>query len=99
MGEILNFLLSAGAIIFAIAVVASSAIKVVQEYERGVIFRLGLVGPKRTGLCHHPDRRPNGEGQTCVVTLDIRRAITGPYLSRQYSRLAGSSILKMRCQG
>ncbi len=51
MGEILNFLLSAGAIIFAIAVVASSAIKVVQEYERGVIFRLGrLVGAKGPGL-------------------------------------------------
>ena len=51
MGEILNFLFSAGAVILAIAVVASSAIKVVQEYERGVIFRLGrLVGAKGPGL-------------------------------------------------
>ena len=32
-------------------VIASAAIKVVQEYERGVIFRLGrLIGPKGPGL-------------------------------------------------
>ncbi len=51
MGDVLNFLLSAGAIILVVAIVASSAIKVVQEYERGVIFRLGrLVGAKGPGL-------------------------------------------------
>jgi len=51
MGQILNFLLSAGVVILAVAVLASSAIKVVQEYERGVIFRLGrLVGAKGPGL-------------------------------------------------
>src|SRR5215218_9529046 len=40
-----------GTAIFVLLIVASSAIKVVQEYERGVIFRLGrLVGPRGPGL-------------------------------------------------
>jgi regulator of protease activity HflC (stomatin/prohibitin superfamily) len=51
MGGFLNTLLTLGAIVLVVAVVASSAIKVVQEYERGVIFRLGrLVGAKGPGL-------------------------------------------------
>ena len=38
-------------IIVFLAMVAFSAIKVVQEYERGVVFRLGrLVGPRGPGL-------------------------------------------------
>jgi regulator of protease activity HflC (stomatin/prohibitin superfamily) len=51
MGGVLGTLLSLAAIVLVVAVVASSAIKVVQEYERGVIFRLGrLVGAKGPGL-------------------------------------------------
>jgi regulator of protease activity HflC (stomatin/prohibitin superfamily) len=51
MGGFLNTLLTLGAIVLVVAVVASSAIKVVQEYERGVIFRLGrLVGAEGPGL-------------------------------------------------
>lgn len=51
METIINFLTSFGIIILAILAVASSAIKIVQEYERGVIFRLGrLVGAKGPGL-------------------------------------------------
>jgi len=40
-------------------VLLSSTIKIVQEYERGVIFRLGrLVGARGTGLFFsHPWRR------------------------------------------
>lgn len=39
-----------GLIVFLV-IIFSSAIKVVQEYERGVVFRLGrLVGPKGPGL-------------------------------------------------
>jgi regulator of protease activity HflC (stomatin/prohibitin superfamily) len=39
------------AILIVLALLASSAIKVVQEYERGVIFRLGrLVGARGPGL-------------------------------------------------
>jgi len=38
-------------VVVLILVIAYSAIKIVQEYERGVIFRLGrLVGPKGPGL-------------------------------------------------
>jgi regulator of protease activity HflC (stomatin/prohibitin superfamily) len=38
-------------LLLAVIVVASSAIKIVQEYERGVIFRLGrLMGAKGPGL-------------------------------------------------
>ncbi len=51
MEILFQFLTSFGVIILALLVLASSAIKVVQEYERGVIFRLGrLVGAKGPGL-------------------------------------------------
>jgi len=51
MAALVNFLTTAGVIILAVLVLASSAIKIVQEYERGVIFRLGrLVGAKGPGL-------------------------------------------------
>lgn len=42
---------SLGFLIFFIIVILLSGIRVVQEYERGVVFRLGrLVGPKGPGL-------------------------------------------------
>ncbi|MGC8779874.1 MAG: slipin family protein [Anaerolineae bacterium] len=51
MGELFGSLLNIGLLLLAVFAVASSAIKVVQEYERGVIFRLGrLVGAKGPGL-------------------------------------------------
>ena len=51
MGDFFGSLLTFGMLLLAVFVVASSAVKVVQEYERGVIFRLGrLVGPKGPGL-------------------------------------------------
>ena len=51
MGPILTFLSTFGIFIIALLAIASSAIKIVQEYERGVIFRLGrLVGAKGPGL-------------------------------------------------
>ena len=51
MGQILTFLSTFGVFIVVLLVIASSAIKIVQEYERGVIFRLGrLVGAKGPGL-------------------------------------------------
>ena len=52
MGDLFNFIFSAAgiAIIFTI-IILMAAIKVVQEYERGVIFRLGrLQGAKGPGL-------------------------------------------------
>jgi len=51
MAALVNFLTTAGVIILAVLALSSAAIKIVQEYERGVIFRLGrLVGPKGPGL-------------------------------------------------
>lgn len=49
--EIFGSLINLGLLLLAVFAIASSAIKVVQEYERGVIFRLGrLVGAKGPGL-------------------------------------------------
>lgn len=48
MGPIFGFL---GVVIFFLVVLGSSMIRIVQEYERGVIFRLGRVlGAKGPGL-------------------------------------------------
>jgi regulator of protease activity HflC (stomatin/prohibitin superfamily) len=72
--------ISLGAIILAVVVIISSAIKIVTEYERGVIFRLGrLVGPKGPGLFFiipFVDRMVKVDLR--VVTLDIpaQEAIT-----------------------
>ena len=41
MEAFINFLTTAGVIVLAVLALASSAIKIVQEYERGVIFTLG----------------------------------------------------------
>src|SRR5215210_8408052 len=38
-------------IVIFLLIIASAAVKVVQEYERGVVFRLGrLMGPRGPGL-------------------------------------------------
>ena len=51
MGGFLNTILIIAAIGLAAFLVLSTAIKVVQEYERGVVFRLGrLVGARGPGL-------------------------------------------------
>ena len=51
MDSILSFLTSGVVLIIILVILLASAIKIVQEYERGVIFRLGrLVGAKGPGL-------------------------------------------------
>lgn len=71
---------SLGIILFLLVIILSSAVKVVQEYERGVIFRLGrLVGAKGPGLFFIvpiADRMVKIDLR--VVTLDIpsQEAIT-----------------------
>jgi regulator of protease activity HflC (stomatin/prohibitin superfamily) len=46
-----GILVALGVIVFLLIVIALSSIKVVQEYERGVVFRLGrLVGARGPGL-------------------------------------------------
>jgi regulator of protease activity HflC (stomatin/prohibitin superfamily) len=80
MTGIVNFLTTAGVIILAVGALASAAIKIVQEYERGVIFRLGrLVGAKGPGLFFiipFVDRMVKIDLR--VITLDIpaQEAIT-----------------------
>jgi len=80
MGQILTFLSTFGIFIIALLAIAGSAIKIVQEYERGVIFRLGrLVGAKGPGLFFiipMVDRMVKVDLR--VITLDIpsQEAIT-----------------------
>ena len=51
MQQILGLFSTFGVLIIILLALASAAIKIVQEYERGVIFRLGrLVGAKGPGL-------------------------------------------------
>jgi regulator of protease activity HflC (stomatin/prohibitin superfamily) len=51
MASFLSTLITVGFFLFVILALASTAIKIVKEYERGVIFRLGrLIGAKGPGL-------------------------------------------------
>ena len=51
METLIGFLTSSGLLLILVLALLSSAIKIVQEYERGVIFRLGrFVGVKGPGL-------------------------------------------------
>ena len=80
MAGALGSLITFAVIIVALLAIASAAIKIVQEYERGVIFRLGrLVGAKGPGLfliIPFVDRMIKVDLR--VVTLDVpaQEAIT-----------------------
>ncbi len=81
MDELVGALFSSlGVIILLLVVILGSAVKIVQEYERGVIFRLGrLIGEKGPGLfliLPMVDRMVKIDLR--VVTLDIpsQEAIT-----------------------
>jgi regulator of protease activity HflC (stomatin/prohibitin superfamily) len=80
MGPILTFFSTFGVLIVILLAIVSSAIKIVQEYERGVIFRLGrLVGAKGPGLFFivpFIDRMTKVDLR--VITLDVpaQEAIT-----------------------
>jgi regulator of protease activity HflC (stomatin/prohibitin superfamily) len=81
MGQVLNFVFSGiGIAIIFIILLLIAAVKIVQEYERGVIFRLGrLRGPRGPGLfliIPLVDRMVKVDLR--VVTLDIpaQEAIT-----------------------
>ena len=51
MEQLLSFFTSTVVVLIVLVILLASAIKIVQEYERGVIFRLGrLVGAKGPGL-------------------------------------------------
>jgi regulator of protease activity HflC (stomatin/prohibitin superfamily) len=69
-----------GIIVLAIFVLITSAIKIVQEYERGVIFRLGrLVGAKGPGiifLIPFIDRMVKVDLRTITLDVPSQEAIT-----------------------
>jgi regulator of protease activity HflC (stomatin/prohibitin superfamily) len=69
-----------GIIVLAVFVLVTSAIKVVQEYERGVIFRLGrLVGAKGPGiifLIPFVDRMMKVDLRTVTLDVPSQEAIT-----------------------
>jgi len=81
MGEVFGFISTFGiVVIIVLLALITSAVKIVQEYERGVIFRLGrLVGAKGPGLFFiipFIDRMVKVDLR--VVTLDVptQEAIT-----------------------
>jgi regulator of protease activity HflC (stomatin/prohibitin superfamily) len=69
-----------GVIVLAVFVLVTSAIKIVQEYERGVIFRLGrLVGAKGPGiifLIPFIDRMVKVDLRTVTLDVPSQEAIT-----------------------
>ena len=99
MGEFLSLLSTLGVIaLFGIAIL-SSAIKVVQEYERGVIFRLGRVlsparGPGLFFIIPLIDRMVKVDLR--VVTLDIpsQEAITSDNVTVKVNAVAYFRVLE-----
>ena len=55
-------------LILVLLALAASGLKVVREYERLVVFRLGrLVGPRGPGvIVHHPGHREGASASTCA---------------------------------
>ena len=81
MSEALGFFSTFGVVLVIILLaIISSAIKIVQEYERGVIFRLGrLVGAKGPGLFFiipFIDRMVKVDLRTITLDVPSQEAIT-----------------------
>ena len=81
MGELFGFFSTFGVVlIIMLLAIISSAVKIVQEYERGVIFRLGrLVGPKGPGLFFiipFIDRMVKVDLRTITLDVPSQEAIT-----------------------
>jgi regulator of protease activity HflC (stomatin/prohibitin superfamily) len=80
MGDLLGSLISLLFVIVVVVALLSTAIKIVQEYERGVIFRLGrLVGPKGPGLFFiipFVDRMIKVDLRTVTLDVPSQEAIT-----------------------
>jgi len=73
MGGLIQFLVTFGLIILAVILVAQTAIKILKEYERGVMFRLGRLqavkGPGIFFIIPFVDRMVKVDLR--VITLDI----------------------------
>lgn len=69
-----------GVVVLALLILASAAIKIVQEYERGVIFRLGrLIGAKGPGLfliIPIVDRMMKVDLRVVTMDIPVQEAIT-----------------------
>jgi regulator of protease activity HflC (stomatin/prohibitin superfamily) len=80
MGSVLTFLSTFGVLIVVLLAIATSAIKIVQEYERGVIFRLGrLAGAKGPGLFFivpFIDRMTKVDLRVLTLDIPAQEAIT-----------------------
>jgi regulator of protease activity HflC (stomatin/prohibitin superfamily) len=76
----MSFITTFGVLILAVLTLASSAVKIVQEYERGIVFRLGrLVGPKGPGLfliIPIVDRMVRIDLRTITLDVPAQEAIT-----------------------
>jgi regulator of protease activity HflC (stomatin/prohibitin superfamily) len=73
-------LITVGIIVLAALFLITSAVKIVQEYERGVIFRLGrLIGPKGPGIFFIIpiiDRMVKVDLRTVTLDIPAQEAIT-----------------------
>ncbi len=83
-GDTISFLSTLGPalifIVFIVLIILSSAIKIVKEYERGVIFRLGrLLGAKGPGLFFIipiVDKMFRVDLRTAVIDVPVQEVIT-----------------------
>jgi regulator of protease activity HflC (stomatin/prohibitin superfamily) len=80
MAGLIEFVVGVVPIIFLLAVILAASIKIVQEYERGVIFRLGrVVGAKGPGLfliIPIIDRMVKVDLRTVTLDVPAQEAIT-----------------------
>jgi regulator of protease activity HflC (stomatin/prohibitin superfamily) len=80
MAGLIEFVVGVVPIIFLLAVILAASIKIVQEYERGVIFRLGrVVGAKGPGLfliIPIIDRMIKVDLRTVTLDVPAQEAIT-----------------------
>jgi len=76
----MEILISVVIIVVLLIIIVAAAVKVVQEYERGVIFRLGrLVGPRGPGIfviIPFIDRMRKVDLRTVVLNVPSQDAIT-----------------------
>ncbi len=93
-----------GIIIIFIIIILSSAIRILREYERGVIFRLGrLIGAKGPGLIlliPVVDRMVRVSLRTVVMDVAPQDVITKDNVSLKvnavvYFRVVCSSIMRL----
>jgi len=98
MPELIGFLTSSGVIIILVLILLSSAVKIVQEYERGVIFRLGrFIGVKGPGLfliIPMVDRMVKVDLRVVVLDVPSQEAITRDNVTVKVNAVAYFRVLE-----